>query len=321
MSFAVDLILAQDGDKVVIPVAMVRSIGLPAAAFLRQAAYLSAILADSSEGWFFLEQEGYGNPNGKTIFERLGSWQHALGIGPRAQASIRQQLIGLGLLEETRGGLVHGKLRYRVDAQKYLTFQAQCGHATYCFNGQPAKSDCTNAEERLLKPPTAGCANAAPSVDVYEVDLGSVLKKQQHAPLAHRAADAAAPAQGMQVQSRRRGDEKVQHGVEVWTQADADGLKALVDQYGEERIADVAKGLTPAVGHRAPYLSSVLTAFQALHKTEAESVAREAERLALIAREATVLPPEAQRARAAGLRAILAGRNSSSLPLNHQAHE
>lgn len=58
MSFAADLIRA-GGDVVVIPHALVRKIGLPAAAFLRQAAYLSAIV-EQNQGWFFLDQEGEG---------------------------------------------------------------------------------------------------------------------------------------------------------------------------------------------------------------------------------------------------------------------
>ncbi len=38
MSWAADLILAQDGDVIIQPLVLVRRLGLPAAAFLRQAA-------------------------------------------------------------------------------------------------------------------------------------------------------------------------------------------------------------------------------------------------------------------------------------------
>lgn len=137
---------------------------------------------------------------------------------------------------------------------------------------------------------------------------------------ARLTADAAAP-QAKQDPRRRRGDETVQHGVEVWTSADADGLQGLIDHHGTARVEEVARSLTPATGHRAPYLSAVITAIQALDKATAASAAREAVRQAAITRDATVLPPEEQRARAAGLRAILAGGKSSSLPLDHQAHE
>lgn len=140
--------------------------------------------------------------------------------------------------------------------------------------------------------------------------------------LARTASDAAATPQGKHDSGRpRRGDETVLHGVEVWTPADADGLQGLIDRHGAVRVEEVANSLTPATGHRAPYLSVVTAAFQALDKAAAESATREAARQAAIVRDATVLPPEEQRARAAGLRAILAGRKSSSPPLDHQAYE
>lgn len=135
-------------------------------------------------------------------------------------------------------------------------------------------------------------------------------------------ADAAATHQRKQDPvRRRRGDETVCHGVEIWTPADADGLQVLIDRHGTARVEEVANSLTPATGHRAPYLSAVTAAFQALDKAAAESAARGVAQQAAIVRDATVLPPEEQRARAAGLSAILAGRKSSSLPLDHQAHE
>lgn len=89
---------------------------------------------------------------------------------------------------------------------------------------------------------------------------------------------AAATAPDKQVQVRRRGDETVQHGVEIWTPADAEGLQALVERYGAARVGEVANGLAPAAGHRAPYLSAVVTAFQKLEKAEAEAAAAEARR-------------------------------------------
>lgn len=271
MSFAADLIRAQDGDVVIIPLALARAIGLPAAAFLRQAAYLSAVV-QKRDGWFYLEQEGPGDPNGEKIFQRLGSWQHSLGIGSRAQATIRQQLMSLGLLEETRKGTVHGKLHYRVNSIKYLNFLAECGRATDCINEQSAESDCANCGEQVLKQQNAGCTTGTPQSDVYKVDVAG-REAAARAP-ARTAADAAAANQGKQGQGRRRrGDETIQHGVEVWTPADAEGLQALIDRHGAELVEEVAGGLTPAAGHRAPYLSAVVEAFQKLAKAEAQAAA------------------------------------------------
>lgn len=91
---------------------------------------------------------------------------------------------------------------------------------------------------------------------------------------ARTVADAAASAQGKQDKGRRRrGDETIQYGVEVWTPADAEGLKSLLDRHGAARVEEVAGGLTPATGHRAPYLSAVVASFQKLTKAEAQAAA------------------------------------------------
>lgn len=128
---------------------------------------------------------------------------------------------------------------------------------------------------------------------------------------ARTAADAAASAQGKQDQGRRRrGDEAIRHGVEVWTSADAEGLQALIDRHGEERVEEVAGGLTPAAGHRAPYLSAVVAAFQALASAEAQ-IAAEAMRQARLA----VTPPidPDARERGAQILATLRGRRRNSI--------
>lgn len=93
-------------------------------------------------------------------------------------------------------------------------------------------------------------------------------------------ADAAATDQQQQGR-RRRGDEEVIHGVEVWTPADAGDVQALVDRYGAEHVEEVACGLTPAAGHRAPYPSAVLAAFQALDVAERKRAADEIHRARL----------------------------------------
>ncbi|MHB0984938.1 MAG: hypothetical protein ACYC05_05005 [Sulfuricella sp.] len=127
---------------------------------------------------------------------------------------------------------------------------------------------------------------------------------------ARTAADAAAAAQGKQDQSRRRrGDETIHHGVEVWTPADAEGLQALIDRHGAERVEEVAGGLTPAAGHRAPYLSAVVAAFQALKSAEVQA-ASEAVRQARLSVPLQI-DPEA-RERGAQILATLRGRGRRS---------
>lgn len=171
MSWEADLIKVQDGDVVVVPVLLARTLGLSAAAFLRQAAYLSAVV-HRKDGWFFLEQEGPGDPTGQTIFARLGSWQSALGLGPDAQASIRRDLRALGLLEETRKGMVHGKLLYRVDAARYLSFLASCGRdsPSICKQRQTGFPVCAIGPTGLDNATKSDCANGESRDDIYQDD-------------------------------------------------------------------------------------------------------------------------------------------------------
>lgn len=126
---------------------------------------------------------------------------------------------------------------------------------------------------------------------------------------ARTAADAAAADQGKQDQSRRRrGDETIHHGVEVWTPADAEGLQVLIDLHGAERVAEVAGGLTPAAGHRAPYLSAVVAAFQTLKSAEVQAAAEAVRQARLSA--PLLIDPEV-RERGAQFLSTIRGRRSS----------
>jgi len=179
MSWAADLIKAQDGDVIIIPLALARALGLPAAAFLRQAAYLSAVVEDQ-HGWFFLEQEGPANPAGKTIFERLGSWQATIGLGPDAQASIRRHLRALELLEENRK-MVHGKLRYRVDSERYLNFLASCSRSplSHCNARQTGNPDCTNRKSGLNNQEKPDCTISENRSDIYQEKIPPPLRHKR----------------------------------------------------------------------------------------------------------------------------------------------
>ncbi|MDA8260636.1 MAG: hypothetical protein M0Z99_34230 [Betaproteobacteria bacterium] len=117
------LIEAIEGPRLSIPVALVARLGgdLRAAAFLQQAAFLSA-RARESDGWFFLAQTGAADDSlGSTLFAMLGSWQAILGVSPDAQLAIRRKLRGLGLLDEALRG-VPARLHYRVHPERYLSF-------------------------------------------------------------------------------------------------------------------------------------------------------------------------------------------------------
>ncbi len=119
------LIEASEGPRLSIPTALVAACGdLQVAAFLQQAAYLSA-RCRSTDGWFFLPQSGAPaaapDDDKESLFGKLGSWQHMLQIGPDTQVAVRRKLRGLGLLEEKLKG-IPARLHYRVDPEKYLSF-------------------------------------------------------------------------------------------------------------------------------------------------------------------------------------------------------
>lgn len=131
-----DIIEKLDGPRLSIPTALVSACGdLRVAAFIQQAAYLSA-LCRSTDGWFYLPQVGgpVGASDDESLFHKLGSWQHMLQLGPDAQVAIRRNLRGLGLLQEKLRG-IPAKLHYRVDPQKYLSFL--CGEVPPKIPGNP----------------------------------------------------------------------------------------------------------------------------------------------------------------------------------------
>lgn len=114
------LIAAIDGPRISIPVATIDALGLQAAAFLSQAAYLSSCSRDTG-GWFDLPAEGPRDPDAKNLFRRLGSWRACLGIPRDAQRQVRRQLLDMGLLEEQRRG-VPARMYYRVPSEAYLAY-------------------------------------------------------------------------------------------------------------------------------------------------------------------------------------------------------
>lgn len=124
---AANLVAAIEGPRLSIPLGLVRRLGgdLGTAAFLAQAAYLSALLQSDGggDGFFFLAQTGDPGEAGDGLFAALGSWEAALGMTPAAQLVARRKLIERGLLEERKAG-IPARLHYRVDSDKYLAFLA-----------------------------------------------------------------------------------------------------------------------------------------------------------------------------------------------------
>lgn len=201
--------------------------------------------------------------------------------GPDGKDAIRARLaelrtVGAMRIEPIRGadGKVAGTRWVLISPEKWAK-AAPLGHST------------ESGISRLSVFPTVG-EPAAKVLQGVKVLQGEAAAR---AP-ACTAVDAAAP-QGKQDQGRRRrGDETILHGVEVWTPADAEGLQTLIDQHGAERVEEIAGGLPPSAGHRAPYLSAVVAAFQALKSAEVQAAA-EAIRQARLAAP-TPIDPEAR---------------------------
>lgn len=94
-------IAALQGPFVAVPLELIQRLecDLEAAVFVSFTVFLSSC-CKKQEGWFFLEQEKKPDPESGSMFSRLGSWQHAVGIKKGAQLSLRKRLEKLGLLFE-----------------------------------------------------------------------------------------------------------------------------------------------------------------------------------------------------------------------------
>lgn len=280
-------IIKGDHDVIVVPLVMVRELGdLATAAFLRQAAYLSSIVWKDG-GWFFLEQTGEGDPVAPTggIFSRLGSWEASLGITPGSQLNIRRRLKRLGLLEETRRGLSHGYLHYRVDPDRYLDFLASCsmkwgvgscsthipgvsspkkpapqailedenGHsqeqrmANSCDTGAPSQS------RPKTSVPTATRENEndhSRKPEVINVESETGIEEVD----VRKLTDSLSPIPARQ--AREEVDLAILFCPNGWNDYDATRLTRLVAAFGEESVRQMATQLWEATGHR-PFLSQV----------------------------------------------------------------
>lgn len=111
-----DVIDAIVGPRLIIPLSLVRRLGLEAAAFLARGVFLTSI-SRKRNGWFFAGQEGNEEPE-RGHFQ---SWEYALGIKKDRQLAIRRQLAKLGLVEEEKQG-TPCRLFFRFPPERFLAF-------------------------------------------------------------------------------------------------------------------------------------------------------------------------------------------------------
>lgn len=103
----------------------------------------------------------------------------------------------------------------------------------------------------------------------------------------------------------RRGDEKIVHGVEVWTPGDEETVELLVAKHGAEMVEKAAASLTPARTHRAPPPSALIAYFQQRRaEEEAQKKKCEQQQAAQAVAEA-VVPPEVAGKHLATIRGML----------------
>lgn len=252
-------IVAADHDVIVVPLVLVKELGgLDTAAFLRQAVYLSAVMLErqpQSEGWFFLPQESGGGDLDPAdgIFSRLGSWRESLGWSLQKQLQIRRQLIGLGLLCESRKGLSHGVLHYQCNPVAYLNFLAKCGKKWAAGNPSattvpakkrpPSLAPVANRKTAIDQSPKTGMINRQSAIDIEEVDISEVDSTNSKTPSLTAAAPAGAAEQ---LEPAAAAAAALGEFLILENQKDCDGVSELRAQFGEKRILSVVKKLFEA---------------------------------------------------------------------------
>lgn len=258
-------IIAADHDVIVVPLVLVKELGsLDSAAFLRQAVYLSAVMLEkqpASDGWFFLPQEGGDailDP-ADGIFSRLGSWRDSLGLSLQRQLQIRRQLVGLGLLCESRKGLSHGVLHYQCSPVAYLNFLAKCGKKWTAGNPAAATVPAKNRPPRLApvanrktaidQSPKQGMINRQTASDIEEVDPSEVDSMKSKNPLT-----AVAPAGATEPAAAAAGS--LEDFLILENQKDRDGVSELRGQFEESQLLSAGKRLFDAVGKKI-YVSNL----------------------------------------------------------------
>jgi hypothetical protein len=267
-------IVAADHDVVVVPLVLVKALGgLDAAAFLRQAVYLSAVMLErqpQSQGWFFLPQESEPGAAGLDpadgIFSRLGSWRECLGLSLEKQIQIRRQLKGLGLLCETRKGLSHGVLHYQCSPIAYLNFLAKCGKNAAAGNPSPAPvpakkrspspAPVANRQLPIDQSAKPGMINRQSPVDIEEEDFREVDSMNSKNPSLTAAAPAGAAEQ--QLEPAAAAAAALGEFLILENQKDRDGVSELLAQLGEIQILSAGKKLFEAAGGKKIYVSKLI---------------------------------------------------------------
>lgn len=231
------LVRTLEGDVIVIPIVLSRTLGIAAAAFLRQAAYFSAI-NERMDGWFYFEQQGEGDPEADSIYRRAGSWEKMLGIGPDAQQAIRSKLKELGLLEESRKGMVHGRLQYRVDPDVFLDYLGSCG-------GGSGSAPAPAAQSAI---PVCSTRDTAANNPALPTDTNQGEKTQKQAAASGRVSR---PPCAAAVDTHERSHRRLRHrasGIVTWYDEEIREAEWIEMMFHPEDILQAVKTITSRQG-------------------------------------------------------------------------
>lgn len=271
---AANLVAGVDGPAIIIPLDLVKKLGgdLCAAAFLAKAAFLTAIVTQNHEGWFFLPQAGEpwspGEPE-KRIFADMGSWQNALGATPDAQRLIRKKLREKGLLQEKKKG-IPGQLHYKVNLPQYLEFRASSSmnspvvekrHINKPKNPHPdiekndIKLPVNPTSNKRQKEGLSSCMQSMqspPSVDdLPENKADELIEPEISEPASKDGLRSLPPA----LENGNFKHPYTAAGVTCWNEVEVTQVRELVERHGEIAVLSSAKKI--AKGGRKPLLSYV----------------------------------------------------------------
>ncbi|WP_148203031.1 hypothetical protein [Thiobacillus denitrificans] len=268
------VILALEGPRLSIPLGLVRRLDgdLQAAAFLAQAAYLSALIDNpEKEGWFFLAQTGGAwlpDNEKESIFATMGSWEFCLGLSPDAQKLVRKKLIVLGLLEERRAG-IPARLHYRVDPAKYFDFLAGKPIKTP-VSEKPGNKNPGKQESRIGKigkQRSGKQGNKTPAYPESNKEIEEDIEKEA-APHTRARYSAAAPRSSDNNKRRRQRSS----GIVTWNADDELEAERIERAHGPDEIGAAVAALVNA--GKEPVPGSVAARIkQRVHRKTADQAA------------------------------------------------
>ena len=217
-----------EGPRISIPIALIRRLGdLTAAAFLRQAAYLSSLKGGGGDYWFALPQLGASQADlgdaDATLWSKLGSWEAVLGIGQDAQVAARRRIedAAPGLLQTRKRG-IPAHLEYRVLPSAFFKLLVDLGLQS------PGNPDSGAGEIRTLESAASrGKCRAKPAAIPKSKAKSTTNEERARAPARRRARHVVDPEIGLH---HKPGDREDEAAIQAIRQYPASAIEAASKQ-------------------------------------------------------------------------------------------